>query len=445
MTNDTSFLPSNIELRDLAEEVGGILQSLFHAVRPMPGGVDLLPLVPSVGEGAGALPKLWHLILENATRLDSPLMSGHMDTAPHPYAVLTQTIVSALNQNMLFRELSPFASNIEESLIELFLDRLNLGSDWGGTWASGGSIANLTALFCAVGGYDGGVERTNVHMLLPESGHASLKKAAAILGIPKSQISLIKCNDAGAIDIDALDQSLSGKAGSAHCVVTSVLGTTIHGSVDDISGISSLCQKYGAWHHVDAIYGGALMFSKSHRKLLAGLSGANSVVVGPQKWMYVPRVSAAVLISGKDDFDRKLGVSMPYSISGETHRGFWGLQGSRPADAVVLWTLLQALGTDVIGQQIDASIALTQNFYKCLLDCKTVAPAHVPDLNLQVIRPGGKLDAIEIQKNLTREGGLWTSVSQWRDQMYLRTVLLSPKLNEKHVSDFAVSLEEAAS
>ncbi|MFB9141174.1 pyridoxal phosphate-dependent decarboxylase family protein [Maritalea porphyrae] len=446
MTKETGFLPSENELGVLMDDLSSILGSLFIPTTPMPVRIEDFPPVPLDGIGAKGLSVLWRQILRNSTRLDSPQMSGHMDTAPHPFAVMTQTLVSALNQNMLFRELSPLASLVEEDLIDLFKTHLKLGPDWDGTWASGGSIANLTALFCAIGGYRGTIDRGNVHMFFPESGHASLKKAALILGVPVGQVHFVKCDDAGRIDVDELSAALKKAPRQAHNVVTSVLGTTIHGSIDRIEEIAKICSKYGAWHHVDAIYGGALMFSKTHDHFLAGLSSADSIVIGPQKWMYVPRVSAAVLVSGRKRFDENLGVVMPYSISGEVHRGVWGVQGSRPADAMVLWALLHAIGTKAVGEQIDRSIKLTRSFYEILSNSSILSPTHVPGLNLQVIRPNTtKRDTIEIQQRLKDDGSLWASVSQWRDEKLLRTVLLSPKLNEDSLNDFVVSLERAAS
>ena len=187
-----------------------------------------------------------------------------------------------------------------------------------------------------------------------------------------------------------------------------------------------------------------MMFNGMEWPQLAGLAQADSIVIGPQKWMYVPRVSAAVLVKGQKLFDRRMGVAMPYSLSGETHRGFWGIQGSRPADALVLWTLLQALGTDKIGDAIDQNILMTRNFHKLLNESDWVKPTHIPDLNLQVIKPTCAKTAEEIQKHLVSAGGFWTSLSAWRGQSYLRSVLLSPALTNEHLHEFRLSLEKAA-
>lgn len=388
-----------------------------------------------------ALLGAWDDICTGAAQLGSPLMSGHMDTAPHPYAALTQGLVAAFNNNMLFRELSPFASSVEETLIEFFVEKLGLGSDWTGTWASGGSLANLTALFCALGGYHDSSPREGYVLFLPESGHASLSKASMILGLKPEHVVRVTCDDAGRIDPDALKTALDALPRGKKAIVTSVLGTTIHGSVDDIPAIGKICQQFGAWHHVDAIYGAALMFSFQNRAFLEGLAAADSIVLGPQKWMYVPRVSAAVLTRGRELFDNRLGVAMPYSISEETHRGKWGLQGSRPADALVLWALLKAIGTDALGMLVDESITLTRSFNERLADSPVLRPTHAPDLNLQLIST--PCQAADAQKRLTDKGGLWASLSSWRDQQYLRTVLLSPTLGDAQIDAFVESLEDA--
>lgn len=429
---------------DLLREITRIYESSV----PMPAAGRVIPPVPKVGLGMARLPELWSLIVDSSSRLASPWMSGHMDTAPHPAAALTQSVVAALNNNLLFRELSPFASDIEEQLITHFTESLGLGSDWRGVFASGGSIAGLTAMFAAVGGYAGGAERDAFHLLMPESGHISLRKSAVVLGLAERHIHRIRCDDAGRLYPAALEHDLRQLPAGARPIVVSVLGTTIHGSVDDVATVSALCARYGAWHHVDAIYGGALAYSRTHRHFLAGLDQADSIALGPQKWMYVPRVSAICLVRGQQRLDDGLGLPLPYSMGGRPHRGRWGLQGSRPADAVVLWATLQTLGTDALGAIIDRLIALTTTFHGLLADSASCVSTHRPDLNLQVFRigepdpSGDRLAAV--QARLATAGTTWLSISRWRDEVLMRSVLLSPSLTEWHLQSFLRDVEKAA-
>lgn len=429
---------------DLAREI----TRAYEAAVPMPLAGGDIPKIPRIGRGAARLPELWSMIVDRSSHLASPFMSGHMDTAPHPAAALTSALVAALNNNLLFRELSPFASEIEEELVAHFASVLGLGDDWGGIFASGGSIAGLTALFAAVGGYAGGVERGRVHLFLPESGHVSLKKAAAVLGLGARQIHMIACDEAGRLDPVALTKALRSIPLKARAIVVSVLGTTIHGSVDDVEAIGAICKRFDAWHHVDAIYGGALAYSAAHRGFLAGVDGADSIAIGPQKWMYVPRVSAICFIRGRERLDASLGVALPYSLGTRPHRGRHGLQGSRPADAVVLWATLQTMGTDALGAHVDRAIDLAARFHALLAGSERFQPAHIPDLNLQVFRVDGPDCSGErlaaIQARLVADGGTWMSISRWRDETYLRAVLLSPSLTEAHLQQFLRDISKAA-
>lgn len=441
MISDLPFVPDRETLESLGATLTAILRDTYMGDRSGPRGPVDLPPIPARGEGAGALPRLWRLLKEGSAPLGSPAMSGHMDTAPHPFAALTQALVAALNNNLLFRELSPLASTVEEALIADFIQRLGIGPAFTGTWASGGSLANLTALFCAVGGFErlGGRDRARV--LLPESGHASLRKAGAVLGLSPDQVIDVPCDDAGRMDPTRLTSALSALPAGAAPVVVSVLGSTIHGSLDDVATIGEICGAWDAWHHVDAIYGAAVMFSQHHAHRLAGLETANSIVLGPQKWMFVPRVSAVVLVRGHDLLERRLGQALPYSLSPEIHRGTWGLQGSRPADALVLWTLLQALGSETIGAYVDHGIAMARRFHDRLQGSGAAFPTHVPDLNIQVFST--EADAALVQQILTEAGGFLASLSQWRARPYLRAVLLSPRLTDAHLTGFVADIKRA--
>ena len=43
------------------------------------------------------------------------------------------------------------------------------------------------------------------------------------------------------------------------------------GAYDPLPAIADVCTKYNLWLHVDAAWGGAVMFSKRHRYLIKGI------------------------------------------------------------------------------------------------------------------------------------------------------------------------------
>jgi len=228
-------------------------------------------------------------------------------------------------------------------------------------------------------------------------------------------------------------------------VVISVAGSTVHGAVDALPAIADVCERFDAWLHVDAIYGAAVGFSKCHRGLLEGINRAHSVVAGPQKWMYVPRLSAMFWVRGEQVFNDALVLGNTYSVAspgntrGRDHRGRIGIQGSRRADAVTLWVLLNYLGTDALGQAIDAAMVLTRSFYEELDKHPDLEPAHAPDLNVQCFRYRDS----QLHQNVLTEGSLlnqmgtegvpWVSQSRWGESDLLRAVILSTLTGKEQI------------
>jgi len=114
MSHDSGIAPE--VGRDLIE----ILDRIYGAASPLPPRCDPPLPIPDQGVGKAGLADLWGRIVEASAPLAAPGAMGHMDTAPHPAAALTDALVSALNNNLLFHELSPFASAVEELLIAEF-------------------------------------------------------------------------------------------------------------------------------------------------------------------------------------------------------------------------------------------------------------------------------------------------------------------------------------
>ncbi len=442
---------------------------------PAPGTDPLHCVLPEEGAGLAGLARDLDAFVAGSAPLASPEAMGHMDSAPHPGAAIADALVSAVNNNLLFRELSPFASAIEEAMVVELAARLGLvpaasvpaappacgpggeglppgegGDDaWVGTFTSGGSLANLTALFAATGGFPGVGERGSVHFFAGACAHASITKAAAVLGVPPERIHRVESDAQGRADPAALADALDrGRHRAGRAVVVVTFGSTVHGALEDLPRLVEVGRAAGAWVHVDAVYGGALAFSRRHRRLLAGIERADSVAFAPQKWLWVPRLSALVWVRGRERFRRALEWPLPYSVTGAPHRGQWGLQGSRRADAVTLWATLRCVGTGALGSAIDRGIEQARLLHRLLEGHRALEPTHDPDLNVQCLRlrrargDDALRRAHHALTERAREAGVpWVSLARWGEQALLRCVLLAPGTGRHHLEALLEALD----
>ena len=104
------------------------------------------------------------------------------------------------------------------------------------------------------------------------------------------------------VQVDGVEQELA--KGDVAAVVGTV-GTTSVTSVDPIPALADLCERHGAWLHVDAAYAGSAWICQEFRWSQAGVERADSLVVNPHKWMLVP-MDCSALWTGRPDVFRCL-------------------------------------------------------------------------------------------------------------------------------------------
>ena len=130
--------------------------------------------------------------------------------------------------------------------------------------------------------------------------HYSISSAAATLGIGTSAVRAVPVDENGAMSPSALETMIEEATISGHqpFYVCATAGTTVRGAYDPLLPISKISKKYGMWLHVDAAWGGPVVFSAKHRWKLEGSECAQSIACNPHKMMGVPLTCSFLL--GKD-------------------------------------------------------------------------------------------------------------------------------------------------
>lgn len=133
-----------------------------------------------------------------------------------------------------------------------------------------------------------------------EEGHYSLEKAAIACGMGLSSVIKVPCDETGKMNVQALDElltasfediSATGKHPGIPFLVNATAGSTVMGAFDSLQDIADVCEKHRRngklWLHVDASWGGPILFSQKHRHQMRGVEHVDSLTINPHKLLNV--------------------------------------------------------------------------------------------------------------------------------------------------------------
>jgi L-2,4-diaminobutyrate decarboxylase len=399
--------------------------------------------IPETSQPFDAILDEMETIVAESMNPAHPGYIGHMDTIPTTASVLGDLVAAAINNNMLSVEMAPVLSELEMDLVETIAKEFGLSKDAGGVMTAGGSLATLEALAVArnqafdalASGIAAGEGRPVV--FASEVAHTSLEKATMLLGLGTDAVVPVATTDDSQMCPDALRTSIQQAEDQGHtpfCVVGTA-GTTTTGNIDPLGEIHEIAAEHDLWFHVDAAYGGALVFAEQERNRLAGIEHADSITFNPQKWCYVAKTCAMVLFDDQTHLGADFQIGAPYMRTDRAvaNLGELSVQGTRHADVLKCWLTFQHLGRDGIAQLIEEGYRLTEYFLTAVDTREFLEVASQPELNLICFRavpewiPQEQRDEwnLALQEHLLQNAEVFLSAPMYRDHRWLRTVLLN--------------------
>ncbi|HHF3219527.1 TPA: pyridoxal-dependent aspartate 1-decarboxylase PanP [Vibrio diabolicus] len=333
-------------------------------------------------------------LVSHSVHTSSPSFIGHMTSALPYFLMPLSKIMIALNQNLVKIETSKAFTPLERQVLGM-LHRLIYGQSdtfydqWMhsanhslGAFCSGGTIANITALWVArnkalrANGSFKGVEKEGLFkamkhygydglaVLVSERGHYSLKKAADVLGLGQEGLVAVKTDANNRIIVDDLKAKIVEleKQNIKPIAVIGVAGTTETGNVDPLPEIAEVCQAHGCHFHVDAAWGGATLMSNHHRHLLNGVEMADSVTIDAHKQLYIPMGAGMVLLKDPDAM-KSIEHHAQYILrKGSKDLGSHTLEGSRSGMAMLVYAAMHIISRPGYELLIDQSIEKARYF-----------------------------------------------------------------------------------
>jgi glutamate decarboxylase len=358
-----------------------------------------------------------HLVAQSV-HTAAPGFIGHM-TSALPYFMLPMArLMTALNQNLVKVETSKAFTPMERQVLAMlhhlvYRQPESFYTPWIhnsqaalGAFCSGGTIANVTALwvarnrlFAPDGAFRGiaqeGLARALKHkgcddiaVLVSERGHYSFGKAADLLGIGRDNLVKVPTDDNNRMDLSALRRELARlkERNVLPLAIVGIAGTTETGNVDPLEALADIAREEGCHFHVDAAWGGPTLFSDRHRHLLKGIERADSVTIDAHKQLYVPMGAGMVV------FRDPMAVSAiehhaNYILRhGSKDLGSHTLEGSRPGKAMLVHAGFAIMGRKGYELLIDLGIERARTFSGMIRQHPDFELTSEPELNILTYR-----------------------------------------------------------
>jgi len=361
-------------------------------------------------------------VVANSVAVSDPNTAAHLHCPPLLAALAAEVVISALNQSMDSFDQAPIATVVEQKMIRWLCTEAGLPATATGTFTTGGSQSNYMGLLLARDAFllkhwnwsaqKSGLppEARRMRILCSEAAHFTVEKSASQLGLGTDAVVRIDVDDHFRMKSSSLRSSLEAlkTQGLLPMAIVATAGTTDFGSIDPLPEIAALAREANAWLHVDAAYGGALLFSAQHRNRLAAIEKAHSVAIDFHKLFWQPIPCSAFLVREVRHFDT-IRLHADY-LNPEIHEEegipnlvTTSLLTSRRFDALKLWISFQALGREKLAAMIDRTMALANHaaiVVRASRDLELVCEPQLSTVVFCYISSEHELDADRINREI---------------------------------------------
>ncbi len=310
------------------------------------------------------------LIVPALTLWNHPKFFAYFSVSSSPPSILADFLISTVNVNAMLWKSSPAATELEQVTLGWLRQWLGLPDDLFGIIYDTASVGVLQALGaareriapeCRAEGM-----RPGLTVYVSEHTHSSSEKAAITLGFGRNNVRRIPVDGSFRMRIDKLEEALETDvaAGKRPCCIVASIGSTSTSAIEAIPQIADLAERFGAWLHVDAAYGGSAAVVPEMRYILEGVERADSLILNPHKWLYVSIDCSVLFTRHREIFRRASSLAAEYLRTPEDDRvvnfNDFGVQLGRRFRALKLWYVFRYYGREGIIALLRESLRLAQ-------------------------------------------------------------------------------------
>ncbi len=321
------------------------------------------------------------IVLPGITHWNSPRFFAYFATSAAPVGITAEVLAAALDVKAMLWRTSPAATELEEVVMRWLARLIGLPDSFTGIIYDTASIGGFTALAAARESLkldirERGMTARDLPQLrvyITDETHSHIEKACIALGLGRENVVRTETDGDLRMRPDDLAQRVDADiaAGMRPMAIVATVGTTSTTSCDPVEEIAAIARARKIWLHVDAAYAGAAAIMPEFRSILAGVERADSVVVNPHKWLFVPMDCSALFVADPAMLRRAFSIVPEYVLqqrdaSSGTNFMEYGLQLGRRFRALKLWFVLRYYGAEGLREHLRRHIALAQEFAGCV-------------------------------------------------------------------------------
>jgi aromatic-L-amino-acid decarboxylase len=404
------------------------------------------------------------LIVPGLTHWNHPGFFAYFANTSIGPAVLAEALCAAFNANGMLWKTAPAVTELELVALDWLRQMLGLPEGVFGVIQDTASTSTLVALAAAREAVPGlevrrrGLAGARLRHYASEHAHSSVEKAGMVLGLGQEGFRRIEADAEFRLDARALARAVSEDraAGWTPFAVTATVGTTSTTSIDPVPAIAELCAREKLWLHVDAAYAGSAAAAPELRWVLEGCDGADSLVVNPHKWLFIPLDLSVLFTRHPETVRAAFSVLPDYLRTPEEavapNLMDYGVSLGRRFRALKLWMVLRTMGQQGVAEAIRKHVELARLFRTWLEadpGFELSAPTPLSVVCFRARFPG--LDEAEgdrrnerVMDRVNASGEAYLSHTRLSGRTVLRLAVGNLRTEERHVRRAYELLREAA-
>jgi glutamate/tyrosine decarboxylase-like PLP-dependent enzyme len=339
------------------------------------------PVPEDPGDPLEAMQTLVDVALENMQHGDHPRYFARVP-GPSSYAgVLGEWLGTGFNVITSSWAGSSGPATVELVALDWLRQLLGLPDGTEGILMSGGSLCNMNGLTAARHAVGPGVA------YLSDQTHASIPRALVAMGFPAEHVHMLPSDDRLRLTAAAVREAVDAdrQQGLTPRFVIATAGTTNTGAVDELVALAELAAAEDLWLHVDGAYGAPGALCAAGRSALAGMERADSLVLDPHKWLFLPYDVGCLFVRRPGVLEHAFTMRPEYladvrPATAEVNFGDRSLELTRRSRAIKLWLMLRVYGSRRLQDAIERCISLAEYAQRLIEDdpdWELVTPAQL--------------------------------------------------------------------